>query len=177
MKKVNQNTIADFLLRNVPTELVEGLMVLQKMELPIHDRYSFKCQLDKITEQADDKSKSIINEIVNQFAVQDFPILSLENAFEKFWDKFQPFPFPFPFPRPPFPFPRPNFPPELPEEPGDEPPICDVYDRTFGSGTLAANCACRAYAEARRVGHNHLQAVLIGHFSGQRAARTGRCEA
>ncbi len=167
MKKTDQNRIADFLVRNAPMELVEGLTVLEKLKLPIHDKYSFQQQLAEMAEQADDKSKPIIETMIGQFRAQDFPILSVENAFEKYWNKFQPFPFPFPRLVPPF---------ELPEEPRYEPPICDVYDQTFGRGTLAANCACQAYAEAHRGGFNHLQAVVIGHFAGQRARRTGRCE-
>lgn len=177
MKKEDQDTVADFLVRKAPTDLVEGLNVLQKLELPIHDKYSFECQLEKISEQSDDKSRLVVETIIGHFGSQDFPILSLENAFDKFWDKFRPLPLPIPFPRPIFPFPGPTLPPELPDRGGDEPQICEVYDEAFGSGTLASSCACRSYAEARRAGYNHLQAVLIGHSSGQRARATGRCDA
>lgn len=162
MQERDQSTAAEFLVRNAPEEFVEGLNVLEKLNMPIHDKHSFQRQLNEIAEKAEDESKPVVRRIIEQFEAQDFPILSRENAFEKYWDRF-----PVGFPEL-----------DLPIDPRDEPdrPICEVFDQNFGEGTVAANCACRAYAEARRAGHRHFPAVLIGHSAGQRAESTGRCE-
>lgn len=167
MKKTSKN-ITDFLIRNTPEEVIGGLTVLEKLKLPLHDKKEFQEQLNNISEQGDEVSGPVIRRMRVQFGAGDFPILSLENAFEKFWDKFQPFPFPVG-----------GFGPVFEIPPGDfrqQPSVCEVYDETFGRGTLAANCACRSYAEARRGGLNHYQAVIFGHRSGEKAARTGECE-
>lgn len=167
MKKTSKN-IADFLIRNTPEEVIDGLTVLEKLKLPLHDQQEFQEQMDNISEQGAEAAGPVITRMRARFEAADFPILSLENAFEKFWDKFQPFPFPVGGFGPVF---------ELP--PGDfrqQPGICEVYGETFGRGTLAANCACRSYSEARKEGLNHYQAVIFGHYAGMRAWRTGECE-
>ena len=164
MAKESKSAVADFLLRNVSDELVDGLSELEKLKPPIHDKHTFQQQLEEIAKKGGEGSRARIAGIVDRFDGEDFPILSVENAFEKYWGKFQP---------------APRVPPDLtvpdfPDEPGR--PICEVYDDNFGRGTLEAVCACRAYAEARRQGLGHYQAVVYGHGAGDRARRTGTCE-
>lgn len=165
MKSHNNKAVCEFLIRNLSKDLVEGLNVLTTMKIPIHDKRSFEGGLEE--HSADDKYKK---QLKKMFIPQDFPILSTENVFEKYFAKFQPSPIPFPsLLLPPTDFPDFRFPPSA----------CDVYyDRMFSGpfARLAADCACRVYGEAIREGFNSLQATIIGHFAGRKAERTGRCE-
>ena len=95
MKQKDQGHVADFVMSNMPKSLVKGLGVLENLKFPIHDKYSFECQIKDIFPKADDGIKPIIDTITRHFGVRDFPILSIENAFEKYWDKFQPLPYPY----------------------------------------------------------------------------------
>ena len=161
MKTQKTTTVSEFIVRNVSKDLVEGLTVLSGLNFPIHDKYSFDCALKECsTEQIN------ITMLTHSFTPQDFPIFSAENSFEKYLAKFQPFPYPFPlFPLPPV---------DL-QDFRQTPSVCDVYRDTFRENVDAANCACRAYSEARREGFNHLQATLIGHFAGRRFVSTDTC--
>lgn len=160
MKPTSHKEVSEFLARNVSREVVEGLNILSGMKFPIHDKRSFEAGLEEGAKENKHKER-----LMQTFNAQDFPILSTENAFEKYFVKFQ-----FPFPFPPLPFQPPI---DLPDF-SFRPSACDVYYRTF-SGP-AAECACKAYGEAIREGFNSWQATIIGHFAGRRAERTGRCE-
>lgn len=168
MKKTSKN-IADFLIRNTPKEVIDGLTVLEKLKLPLHDQQEFQEQMDNISEQGAEAAGPVITRMRDRFEAGDFPILSLENAFEKFWDKFQPFPFPID-----------RFGPELTLPPGnfpERPSVCEAYDDIFGWRTPAAICACRSYAEALRAGHTLYQAIIFGYRAGEKVAGGGECEA
>jgi len=158
MKLNNCKTVYEFLNQNLDRCLVEGLSILSTMKVPIHDKCSFEVELEE--QSADDKLKK---QLIQIFTPQDFPILSTQSAFEKYFTKFQQYPLPL-LPLPPIDLPDFTF----------QPSACDVYNRTFSSH--AADCACRAYGEAIREGFNSLQATIIGHFAGRKAERTGSCE-
>ena len=161
MKKQNTSALSEFILRNISKNLVDGLTVLSSLKYPIHDKYSFECTLQEIS---DDKAIATI--LSQSFGPKDFPIFSTENSFEKYYDKFQPFPLPLPLiPLPPI---------ELPDFP-ETPSACSVYRDTFRENANAANCACQTYTEALREGFTHLQATIIGHFAGRKYVRTGIC--
>ena len=165
MQSHNNKAVAEFLIRNQSRDLVEGLNVLSTMKMPIHDKHSFEAGLEE--HSADDKCKK---QLIQMFIPQDFPILSTGNAFEKYFAKFQPFPIPFP------PIPLPEL--DLPDFPS-RPSACEVYhDGTFSGphAIIAADCACRVYAQARRRGENLFRATIDGHFAGMLAQSTGRCE-
>lgn len=166
MKSEAGTEVADFLLRAAPKELVGGLRVLAKLKMPLHDERALRDQLEEMESNADDDTKAVVRRVVELFGGRDFPILSTENAFEKFASKFDPIPFPFPGLTAPV---------EVPVAPQERPSACEVYERTFGRGSAAASCACRAYAEALREGMTDLQATVVGHFSGRRSQRTGIC--
>jgi hypothetical protein len=160
MKFPNNKAVCEFLIQNLSRDLVQGLSVLSTMKVPIHDKQSFEAELEE--HSADEECKK---QLIQMFIPQDFPILSTQNAFEKYFAHFQPLPIPFPsLPLPPIDLPDFTF----------QPSACDVYFRTFRR--FAADCACRVYGEAIREGFNSLQATIIGHFAGRRAERTGRCE-
>jgi hypothetical protein len=134
--------------------------------MPLHDKQALETQLAELAGEADAGNKATVERVARMFDGSDFPILSTENAFEKYWSKFDPFPIPIPIPGllPPV---------ELPAGPQERPSACDVYRQTFGRA--AADCACRAYVEARREGLSEYQAIIVGHFAGRRAERTGVC--
>jgi hypothetical protein len=152
--------VTDFLIRQASTDLLEGLNALSSMKFPVPDRLSFEGALEP--QATDDRYKQ---QLLLAFGAQDFPILSPQSAFEKYHAKL----------RLPAPIPALSLPPlDLPDF-SERPSPCEVYDMTFGRG-LAADCACRAFGEAIREGFNSLQATIIGHFAGRRAARTRRCD-
>jgi hypothetical protein len=132
--------------------------------MPLHDRRALEAQLADIAAKADDGTKATAERIGHMMDVSDFPILSIESAFEKYWSKFDPFQFRIPGPVPPI---------GLPVGPQQRPGACEVYRQTFRAD--AADCACRAFIEALREGLNEYQAVIVGHFAGRRAERTGVC--
>jgi hypothetical protein len=156
MKVHNSKAVCEFLIKTLPTDLVEGLNILSTIKVPIHDKLSFESAIEE--HSADDKYKK---NLIQVFTPEDFPILSIQSAFEKYWAKF---PVTLPFPLPPIDLPDFTF----------RPSVCDVYFRTFIPS--AADCACRAFQEAIREGLNSWQATVIGHFAGRRAERTGKCE-
>jgi hypothetical protein len=164
MKTDAADTVSNFIARKAPKDVVSGLEVLAKLRMPVHDKRAFDAQLADMTAKADDDTKMTLERAGQSFVASDFPILSTENVLEKYWDKFDPFPIPLPGLIPPV---------ELPAGPQQRPSPCDVYARTFGAA--AADCACRAYIEARREGLNEYQAIIVGHFAGRRAQRTGLC--
>lgn len=161
MSPASKKEVSEFLVRNAPKDLVEGLNVLSALKFPIPDKRSFEEGLNEA--KKDDKT---VKRLIQSFTVQDFPILSTENAFEKFSARFQ---IPnFPILRPPL-IPGYNL-PDFRERPSP----CEVFSQSFTG--MPADCACRAYQQALRGGLNEYQAIVIGVFAGQRAQRTGRCE-
>ncbi len=164
MAKEARDAVADFLVRKASPELVEGLTVLAGLDLPIHDERSFRDRLDEVANQADESSESGVEALRGRFEARDFPILSVESAFEKYWGELHPAGFQLPEL-------------ELPEEPPDPtgPPMCEMYERAFV--TRAAECACRAYVHARSLGYNSHRAAIMGYSAGKHAEETGRCRA
>lgn len=158
MKSNNSKAVCEFLNQNLDRDLVEGLRILSIMKVPIHDKCSFEAELEE--QSTDEKNKK---QLIQIFTPQDFPILSTQSAFEKYFTKFQPYPLPL-LPLPPIDLPDFTF----------QPSACDVYHRTF-SRPADADCACRVYGEAIREGFNSLQATIIGHFAGRKAERTDSC--
>lgn len=160
MQSHNNKAVAEFLVRNQSRDLVEGLNVLSTMKMPIHDKHSFEAGLEE--HSADDKCKK---QLIQMFIPQDFPILSTGNAFEKYFAKFQPFPIPFP------PIPLPEL--DLPDF-RSRPSACEVYQSYLSA--MAADCACKVYADSIRQGRTKWQATRDGHDAGIRAQTTGECE-
>lgn len=162
MVQEGRDAVADFLVHKASPELVEGLTVLADLDLPIHDERSFRDRLDEVVNQGDDTHESGVEALRGRFGARDFPILSVESAFEKYWDELHPAEFQRP---------------ELPEEPPDPtgPPMCEMYERAFV--TRAAECACRAYVHARSLGYNSHRAAMMGYSAGKHAEETGRCRA
>lgn len=156
--------VADFIARRTPKDIVLGLRVLAKLRMPLHDKRAFETQLAEMRTSADDATKAAIERMGQSLEGSDFPILSTENALEKYWSRLDLFPIRAP---------SPLLPAEVPIGQQQRPSACDVYARTFG--LTAADCACRAYIEARREGMNEYQAVIVGHFAGRRAERSGVC--
>lgn len=159
-----KDPIADFVLRQTPKEIAPGLQVLAKLRMPLHDRRALETQLAEMTAKADDATKAAAERIGHTMDVSDFPILSIENAFEKYWSKLDPFQFRIPGPVPPI---------DLPVGPQQRPSACDAYRQSFRPDV--ADCACRAFLEALREGMNEYQAIIVGHFAGRRFQRTGVC--
>jgi hypothetical protein len=158
-----RDPIADFVMRQAPKEVAAGLQLLAKLRMPLHDKRTFEAQLAEMVAKADDATKATAELVGATLDASDFPILSTESAFEKYWGKFEPFPFRVPL-LPPI---------DLPVGPVQRPGACEVYRKTFGPA--AGDCACRAYIEALRQGMNEYQAVIVGHFAGRRAQQTGEC--
>jgi hypothetical protein len=149
-------------MRQAPKEVAAGLQLLAKLRMPLHDKRTFEAQLAEMVAKADDATKATAELVGATMDATDFPILSTESALEKYWGKLDPFPLRIPGP-----------PIDLPTGPVDRPGACQAYRETFGR--VAGDCACRAYLEALRQGMNEYQAVIVGHFAGVRAQRTGRC--
>lgn len=150
-----------------PTRL--HLELLEKIVFPLHDKCSFTDQLKEMKDQTDTPLKHLVSQMDNRFSARYFPILTLENAVEKYWELFRPSPFPRPIPRPEFDF---DF--TLPEDIRERPSVCSTYRDTFDDAAAAA-CACRRYSEAIRQGLTEYQAVIIGIQAGNRFRDTGRC--
>jgi hypothetical protein len=160
-----RDPIADFIQRQAPKEIVSGLQVLAKLRMPLHDKRALDAQLADMTVKADDATKATAERVGHAMDVSDFPILSIENALEKYWSKLDPFQLRIPGPVPP--------PIGIPVGPQQRPSVCEVYYQTFRHD--AADCACRAYLEALREGLSEYQAIIVGHFAGRRAARGLGC--
>ena len=158
MKSDQKELVLDFLKRNSPEQAINSMEVLAKLKYPLSDKYAFECALEAVNDEA---TKVLL---LTSFSANDFPMLSAESGLEKFIVKFQPFPFPIPLaPLPPI---------ELPDFRAT-PSACEIYRADFSPE--AADCGCRAYAEALRQGFNHLQATLIGLFAARRYTTTGVC--
>lgn len=157
-----ESEVAEFLERNAPRDLVEGLEILEELDLPVHDRHSFQQQLDEFAAQNEEDTPPAVETLAERFDAGDFPILSMQNAFEKYWDAYQPGPF---------------LDDTILVEPPDPPgrPICEIYDEAFRRTPGAAECACRAYAEARRAGHSDVEAKVMGYGAGKTVRETGEC--
>jgi hypothetical protein len=164
------DTIAEFVVQKAPTELIEALNVLDGLDLPVHDHRSFEQQLSEIGTNDDDDTRRVTERLINRFTARDFPILSTQNAFEKYWEISQPTLGPIPE----FDIPGIGLDP-IPEIP----PICDLYRdiwRRHGlRGVWAADCACRGYTRAARTTSDE-HAIAIGYYDGKRFIETGRCD-
>ena len=166
MKKGNQS-VADAVLCSLPRETKTALSVISQLNLPLHDKCSFDDQLSQISQKADESTRREISNLQNGFTVRDFPILSLNNAVEKYWTLNRPFPFPQPRPI----WPEFNVPGDFRERPS----ISRIFQDTFDDPAAAA-CATKAYAEAIRLGLTEFQAIIIGMQAGNRYRETGNCD-
>jgi len=164
--------VADFVMRNTPKSVIKGLGVLENLQFPIHDKYSFECQIKDISTKADKDDKPIIEKIMGQFRVQDFPILSIENAFEKYWDICPPLPFPFPIPR---------FDIDISGDFREIPKVdaCEDYQFIFVRryhNSEAAFCACRTYLDNKNRKVDEMSSYYDGLASGFKVLAGRPCE-
>lgn len=164
MKKT-KNNIHSIFFKCLPKQLQNHLQILDNLDLPVHDKCSFSEQLDALKGQADTSLTQAITLIDRRFTARDFPILSLENAVEKYRELFRP----IPIPRPGFDY---DF--TLPEDIRERPSVCSTYEDTFDDPAAAA-CACRSFSEAIRQGFTEFQAIIIGMQAGNRFRDTGEC--
>lgn len=165
MKKGNQS-IGDAVLCSLPQQTKTALSVLSQLNLPLHDKCGFDEQLSQISQKAEEPVRRVISNLQNRFTANSFPIMSLNNAVEKYWILFGPIPFPRPRPI----WPEFDFSGDFRERPS----VISIFQNTFDDPAAAA-CAIQAYSDAIRQGLNEYQAIIIGMQAGIRYRVTGSC--
>ena len=154
MKPSTDRSVCDFLITALPEDVLGGLRILSTLKIPVHDRASLEAALGDSNESAGRKY------ILQLFTPLDFPITSVQSAFEKYFARLAPLP--IPGLRSPF---REGDLPDFTYRPS----ACHLYDREPTFTRAQADCACRTYTDAIRAGNSELQAVVAGHFAGRRA--------
>jgi hypothetical protein len=156
----SQEFVAQFLLRTLPSELLDTYITLTQLEYPISDKYSLTSQLGKRSEEKGNtncKNSSSLNLINESLKVVDFPIQTPYSALEKFHARlFESF--------------EPELKVDIPPDMSEQPSLAEVYRKAFG--TRCSSVALEAYADAIRSDLNSYQALVIGQKAGEQCSHT-----
>lgn len=142
-------------------EMLRSIDILSALEYPIKDWHTFKNAVWHF------KDPTILEIFEKSISEKDFPLSTLQAAFEVHYSR-----------HPSFTIARPIFPklpslgPELPVF-VDQPSACEIFQRDFSPE--AARCGCSVYAQTLRSTRNNWQAILAGIFAARRFERTGEC--
>jgi hypothetical protein len=132
--------LAEVLLENLPKRIRKAYKLLARIEYPITDRKAFLVQLDDIEKRLKRNgvtATSHLDLVRSSFSTTDFPIQSVQSAFEKFYSK-------QPHSSEPVPVNDPDaLPPKLAQP--TEVNMLSVYQSRFRDDRCAAACAYEHY--------------------------------
>jgi hypothetical protein len=164
--------VADFIMSQQPSRLLQAYRIIANLEYPIVDRHSLVCQLDEIPQKNENSGKQeklIFDLIKDHLEPADFPIETPRSGLEKFHARLsQSLIVEPPFPRPLRLRPRPPYIPDVgPFLARPERSVRTEYIQRFGSrcGLEAYN----TYLESRGLLTNPDADEVNAYFAGIRA--------
>jgi hypothetical protein len=155
-----QELVAQFLLRTLPSGLLDTYITLTQLNYPIPDKYSLTSQWGKFAKEKGDMNGTNSSSFIfidDSLQAVDFPIQTPHSALEKFHARiFGPL--------------GPGYEPIIPPNIEEQPSLASVYNGAFGTG--CGRVALEAYSGAIRGGLSPYEALVIGHRAGERCTHT-----